>query len=739
MKKTGSLLIGFLLLVFCSHAQHKVFQEITRTKTQLIPLKTTTLFNTPVSANTQKALVTNTAAVEFSINQAELNKLEQKRAPFLNLTIPSSKTNAFELELIPINIYGPQFKLLNSQNKEVLATKGIHYQGIIKGDSLSLVALSITNGELNGFISNRNGNHTLGKLKNSKQYILYNDKDLLNKSTAECGATEEAVKQMVSTEVSQTTTNSFVSCVPIQMHLEADHKMYQDHDSSMVSTTNFVTNLFAQVAILYNNDNIAIQIAEIKIWDTIDPFAWTVTFQQQYAAYVNYIGENFNGHLAHLMTGRYLGGGKGEIDVLCSKGKSISSRIDTIVIEVPTYSWSVNQVAHEIGHNIGSPHTHNCSWPGGPIDNCWTPESNGGGTCGSGPPPVNGGTIMSYCHLNGNGINFSHGFGPLPGNLLRSRAQACLGITTAPINLSVINIYKNSAHLLWEHPVGEGDYIVEYKPASSAIWTSKNTSKNGIIITGLIANTAYDWRVKVDCSTYATATFTTNNQPPVNYCDVAYQYGCDVWFMKIVAFKVNNVFFSNDNQCPPSGEQTFIFNPIRNLSVGQTQNFTIHLSSVNGPYSQASIWIDFNKNGIFETTDRVFATQDSTNTATITGSFILPDSTVRQQYTRLRVILTKEEKALTSCGPYYTGETEDHLINIVGNCQSIVSLHSPVNDIVAGGQTIQALATGGTINAANQIDGTGTMATYQSAAVNLSPGFKAEKGTIFKAESGGCN
>ncbi|HEY1054220.1 MAG TPA: M12 family metallo-peptidase, partial [Emticicia sp.] len=578
MKKTLSLLTSLLLLVSYGYAQHRVYKKIMLAKTQLTALKTTTLFNKPVSANTQNALVSNTTAIEFSLNQAELTKLEQKKAPFLNLTIPSSKQNAFELELIPINIYGPQFKLLNSQNKETLSSKGFHYQGIIKGDSTSLVALSITNGEVSGFISNQNGNHILGKLKSSKQYILYNDKDLMHKGTADCGVSDESIKQIVSTEVSQTTSNSSVSCVPIQIHLEADHKIYQDHDSSTVLTTNFVTNLFAQIAVLYSNEGIGIQVSEIKIWEVTDPFAWTVTFQQQYFAYVSYIGENFNGHLAHLMSGRALGGGKGEIDQLCNKGKSISSRIDTIVVEVPTYSWSVNQIAHEIGHNIGSPHTHNCGWPGGPIDNCWYTESPTGGTgqCGSGPPPVNGGTIMSYCHLTGHGINFAHGFGTLPGNLLRSRAQACLGITTPPISLSAINVYSSTAHLLWEHPVGGGEYTIEYKPASSGTWTSKTTTKNGMVITGLLANTVYDWRVKVDCSTYATDIFTTNNQPAINYCDVAYQYNCDVWFLKIYSFKVNNVDFSNDSSCPPVGEQAFLFSPIRNLNVGQTHTFSIH-------------------------------------------------------------------------------------------------------------------------------------------------------------------
>ncbi|WP_128548646.1 M12 family metallo-peptidase [Larkinella soli] len=48
---------------------------------------------------------------------------------------------------------------------------------------------------------------------------------------------------------------------------------------------------------------------------------------------------------------------------------------------------------HEIGHVLGSPHTHNCSWPDGPIDRCMAVE----GTCYTGEPEGQLGTIMSYC------------------------------------------------------------------------------------------------------------------------------------------------------------------------------------------------------------------------------------------------------------------------------------------------------------------------------------------------------
>lgn len=83
-------------------------------------------------------------------------------------------------------------------------------------------------------------------------------------------------------------------------------------------------------------------------------------------------------------------------------------------------------VGHELGHNLGSSHTH-CYDP--PVDQCFNGESN----CYSGTPacPASGqGTVMSYCHVNGSngadcGISNAE-FHPTVQNLLESRLSTQL-------------------------------------------------------------------------------------------------------------------------------------------------------------------------------------------------------------------------------------------------------------------------------------------------------------------------
>ncbi len=88
-------------------------------------------------------------------------------------------------------------------------------------------------------------------------------------------------------------------------------------------------------------------------------------------------------------------------DELHYKGPfSVSSNYSTNIINVPNYSWNVQIFTHEMGHSIGSPHTHACVWgPNGDaaLDNCFSTE----GGCPGGPPPINGGTICRSSNQSG--------------------------------------------------------------------------------------------------------------------------------------------------------------------------------------------------------------------------------------------------------------------------------------------------------------------------------------------------
>ena len=107
--------------------------------------------------------------------------------------------------------------------------------------------------------------------------------------------------------------------------------------------------------------------------------------------------------------------------------------------------WSFTVVAHELGHNFNSDHTH-CYAP--VIDECYNGEQAqgcwGGAESLPGPAEQAPGTIMSYCHLLPGGLNNlsvtlgrDHGFGVQPERVpdtMRAHvlARAATGIARCP-------------------------------------------------------------------------------------------------------------------------------------------------------------------------------------------------------------------------------------------------------------------------------------------------------------------
>ena len=180
----------------------------------------------------------------------------------------------------------------------------------------------------------------------------------------------------------------------------------------------------AGVSQIYENQtNAAIQVKHSYIWNTTDPYAsWIGQAGDMLEELQNYWQINnsaVNRDLVHLMSKRTNTGtgGIAYLDVLCNNwyGYGFSSALNndiTYNFPNPTYTWNLKVCSHELGHNVGSSHTHWCGWQADPtlafnppagtgvIDNCYDVE----GSCLNNPTAQTG-TIMSYCHLTSGGIN----------------------------------------------------------------------------------------------------------------------------------------------------------------------------------------------------------------------------------------------------------------------------------------------------------------------------------------------
>jgi hypothetical protein len=305
----------------------------------------------------------------------------------------------------------------------------LYYRGRISGKPGSFAAISIFNNEIIGVLADKeNGNYVIGTIKDAEgrptnQHIIYKEKDLLIRNTIGCDTDDkDLVDPHDHSPLPQfnlpNANVQYVGC-PVSVYVEADNSIYTANASNTINVGNYVTGVFNVLATIYNNENIHTHIREIKVWTVADPYITATNTATALSMFNTQMSAGFNGDLAHLFSFRGLGGGRAYIGAMCGSlgiRTAVSGNMSNSYNQFPTYSWSTMVITHEMGHNLNSPHTQSCSWPGGAIDNCYTTE----GGCPPGPAPVNGGTIMSYCHLTANGINLANGFGPLPGDRIRA-------------------------------------------------------------------------------------------------------------------------------------------------------------------------------------------------------------------------------------------------------------------------------------------------------------------------------
>jgi hypothetical protein len=413
-------------------------------------------------------------AQPLTIDYGRIATFMSAKSTAIDLIVPGVNGGTYTIELGRYDFFSNDFQVHakgeGDADRLVDYTPGLYYRGVVKGYPGSVAAFSFFNNEVYGVFSIPDeGNYVLvpnsmtGKEYDyNPNYILYNDVKLKIKDQAPGCATDQLPEQYGNNLAAKTTTflnnKVYNSCTEVQVYEVADYDTYVKKGSSVTNVTNFMTALFNNQSTVYRNEGVPIVLKYLQINEASDIYmtitsALSIRFLKKFGWQTKNVMHGCD--LALLASTRFGSlGGVAWLKAMCNSYASDSSGpygyaniSNSGIANFPTYSWNLMVLCHEMGHIVGSPHTHRCCWnpPGSgttAIDGCQTLE----GSCPMPSPayPSGGGTIMSYCHLQSVGINMSKGFGPQPGDTIRRQirnkfSSSCGGTYTPNTALSTKN------------------------------------------------------------------------------------------------------------------------------------------------------------------------------------------------------------------------------------------------------------------------------------------------------------
>ncbi|MBW3518028.1 zinc-dependent metalloprotease [Flavobacterium sp. NKUCC04_CG] len=446
MKQKLLVLVCVFLLTFLSgYGQtHSVYKELQHRKSSVETLNFTEPFLLPSDS---KKLENDFKKVLFDVNDIQL--FEYKTTDLFNkevrgvvkFKIPYGK-QVFDIEAFESSEGLEDLVVTTGKGSEVKVDLKVKvFKGVLANDEKSLVSLTFFNDEISGFISSPSlGDYNVEKLSQSNLIAIYPTENLSIKNNFVCGVVDDEKEQNkeVFVQSNYAAVPTLNKCV--RLFFETRYDIYEQKHS-VLEVIKFVTILYTQTETIYYNEGIQTKFSGLIVWDVPDPYGIKYQETEPLLPKFRSYRTSFNGDLGQLLTFE-TSGGRAYLDKLCKSGavgvSGVHNSVDNIF---PNYSWNGSVISHEFGHSLGSNHTHGCYW--GPnrntvVDGCGQTAdiTKYNENCGSRGynfinyvPPLHGGTIMSYCHLLSNvQISFSNGFGPEPGDLIRSRVAraSCL-------------------------------------------------------------------------------------------------------------------------------------------------------------------------------------------------------------------------------------------------------------------------------------------------------------------------
>lgn len=331
----------------------------------------------------------------------------------LMIELPIDRATSVLLELERFSPLSDNAQIINidehGQSNTLDLSSSVFLRGHVAGDPDQIAFIAITPGATNGFVRTHEGalvlstgrdhgtlsvapSETLNIAAPGQTCAVDSSNPFFNRLIQQTGEQHLDTQNPFGTPPARRATIAF----------ETDYEYTQLFGGNEVASSNYVATLIGAISTIYERDvNMELEVGFIRTYTANnDPYSGSDIFEYLYDIQdLFFTGalSSVERDMGHGLSGRDLGGGLAWVGSTCNEEfeYGVSANLNGFFptpLDNDDNNWDLIVVAHEMGHNFGSGHTHDSYFP--TVDDC------GNGDC-SDPS----GTIMSYCHLCPGGLS----------------------------------------------------------------------------------------------------------------------------------------------------------------------------------------------------------------------------------------------------------------------------------------------------------------------------------------------
>ncbi|MEZ4839069.1 GEVED domain-containing protein [Flavobacterium sp.] len=294
--------------------------------------------------------------------------------------------------------------------------------------------------------------------------------------------------------------------------------------------------------------------------------------------------------------------------------------------------------------------------------------------------------------VSGSCANKSYTFTPANGTAVYVRFSATWATGDYYLNFDNVSLFQESndpppcstglfpadlatdvarnAQLSWGVSAGAVSYDVFLGTSSPASFLANVAGTSYILPSAMLANTTYYYKVVPknaigDAVGCVEQSFTTGAD--LIYCDPVYTYGKTDGDL-ISNIEILGTTLANNTGTDEVNPAYTFFNTLPNhtavLQAGTSYTVSVTVGSFGS--QNVAAWIDYNDNGVFETSERIgFTTSSIGSNGTATFPIVLTcDPPLGIHRLRVRDVYSTAGNIIDPCATYGFGETEDYLVEI---------------------------------------------------------------------------